>query len=90
MHHTRTCGNLDIHCPSPLRHHKGTSKLLYVISRLSRSLVTHGFCDDSGKQESGDGEGGQMEDDVEGTGMGQGEGKEDVSEQIEDDEQLLG
>jgi hypothetical protein len=72
-----------------LRHHKGSSKLLYVVSRLSRSLVTHGFCDDSA-EEGGNGEGGQMEDDVEGTGMGSGEGKEDVSEQIEDEEQLLG
>jgi len=42
------------------------------------------------------GEGGALcdnmhfEDDVEGTGMGEGEGKKDVSDQIEDEEQLLG
>ena len=32
----------------------------------------------------------QFDDDVEGTGMGQGEGKKDVTDQIEDEEQLLG
>ena len=32
----------------------------------------------------------QFDDDVEGTGMGEGEGKKDVTDQIEDEEQLLG
>lgn len=32
----------------------------------------------------------QFDDDVEGTGMGEGDGKKDVTDQIEDEEQLLG
>lgn len=32
----------------------------------------------------------KFDDDVEGTGMGEGEGKKDVTDQIEDEEQLLG
>lgn len=46
-----------------------------------------GFCGAPDSQEGGEGNG-EFTDDVEGTGMGEGQGKEDVSEQIEDEEQV--
>ena len=41
-------------------------------------------------EDNKDGEEGEMQDNVQGTGMGEGEGKKDVSNEIEDEEQLLG
>ncbi|CAM9114855.1 unnamed protein product [Choristocarpus tenellus] len=73
---------------------KGSGKLHYVIVRVFRTLLSKGLCSD--ETEEGDGEGGgdiqgmKFDDDVEGTGMGEGEGKKDVSDQIEDEEQILG
>ncbi len=67
-------------------------KFGYIFSGVLATLLQRGFCvhkdeEDDGRQ---DGEL-KFEDDVEGTGMGEGEGKKDVSKQIEDpEEQLLG
>ena len=78
-----------------LKFYRSLSKLEYVKLRLFRVLVAKGFCSDD-VEDGGDAEGdtsdGRMnfEDDVEGTGMGEGEGKEDVTDQIENEEQLLG
>ena len=65
--------------------------------RLFRTLLANGFCkseddDETDSCREGGARRGNMhfEDDVEGTGMGEGEGKKDVSDQIEDEEQLLG
>ncbi|OQS07463.1 midasin [Thraustotheca clavata] len=71
--------------------HKSMSKFEYVVIRVFRSLLTNGFCKAPEETED-DSSGGQFnfEDDVEGTGMGEGDGKKDVSDQIEDEEQLLG
>ncbi|CAI5721444.1 unnamed protein product [Hyaloperonospora brassicae] len=74
--------------------HKSVMKLKYVLVRVFRNLFQHGFCR-TDNQENGDEDGGnagkmQFQDDVEGTGMGEGEGKKDVSHEIEDEEQLLG
>eukprot|EP00947_MAST-08B_sp_MAST-8B-sp1_P004620 g4620.t1 len=72
--------------------YRACSKLLYVLLRLFRSLVVHGFCvppESRGKEDGDDGDsqqGGQGD----GTGMGEGQGSEDVSNQLEDEEQLLG
>eukprot|EP00555_Chaetoceros_dichaeta_P012486 CAMPEP_0198271850 /NCGR_PEP_ID=MMETSP1447-20131203/50740_1 /TAXON_ID=420782 /ORGANISM="Chaetoceros dichaeta, Strain CCMP1751" /LENGTH=1221 /DNA_ID=CAMNT_0043964667 /DNA_START=40 /DNA_END=3702 /DNA_ORIENTATION=- len=86
-------------CQSRLRdcltHYRNTAKLEYVKLRLFRVLIAKGFCaDDVGEGGEGDGEGDisdmKFEDDVEGTGMGTGEGKNDVTDQIENEEQLLG
>lgn len=71
------------------------SKLLYVLLRVFRVLVSKGFCSDDvseGGDGSGKGDANEMkfEDDVEGTGMGEGEGKNDVTDEIENEEQLLG
>ena len=58
-----------------------------------RNLLAKGFCADDvaegGAAEDGDGNR-NFEDDVDGTGMGEGDGKKDVSDEIEDEEQILG
>ena len=71
---------------------KSCGKLLYVTLRVFRVLLAKGLCSDETKEsEGGGGEGERkFEDDVEGTGMGEGEGKKDVSDQIDNEEQLLG
>ncbi len=74
---------------------KEHSKLLYVLLRVFRILVSKGFCSDDvseGGDGSGKGDASEMkfEDDVEGTGMGEGEGKKDVTDELENEEQLLG
>ena len=67
------------------------SKLLYILLRVSNALFCRGFCrppavedGDSGDEEAGEG--------AEGTGMGEGDtrGAKDVSNEIEDEEQLVG
>ncbi|KAI9911746.1 hypothetical protein PsorP6_009691 [Peronosclerospora sorghi] len=74
--------------------HKSVMKLDYVLVRIFRNLFQHGFCrtDEEKQDEEGDQSSDKtnFQDDVEGTGMGAGEGKKDVSDEIEDEEQLLG
>lgn len=74
--------------------YKSCGKLLYVCLRVFRTLLAKGLCSDQTKEAEGegDGAGGEMnfEDDVEGTGMGEGEGKKDVSDQIQNEDQLMG
>mmetsp|Transcript_7732 Transcript_7732/g.11302 ORF Transcript_7732/g.11302 Transcript_7732/m.11302 type:complete len:2232 (-) Transcript_7732:121-6816(-) len=74
---------------------RNMAKLTYILIRIFRVLVAKGFCADSvddGADGEGDGDLSNMkfEDDVEGTGMGEGDGKNDVTDQIENEEQLLG
>lgn len=78
-----------------MRFHRSSIKLHYVILRVFRVLVSKGFCGDEMSDESdgnGDGNASGMtfEDEVDGTGMGDGEGKKDVTDEIENEEQLLG
>lgn len=73
--------------------HKAVVKFNYIIIRVFRNLLEHGFC--RGQEEDGEDENEQDGEtqagkEFDGTGMGQGEGKKDVSDQIEDEEQLLG
>ena len=75
-----------------LHFHRASAKLEAVLSSLAVGVCLEGFCarpeEDPG---AGEGEeGGKMMDDVAGTGMGAGEGKKDVSDEIEDEEQILG
>ncbi len=75
---------------------KSVSKLLYVSLRVFRTILSKGLC--SAETQEGDGEGDgegdasgmKFEDDVDGTGMGEGDGRKDVSDQIDNEEQLLG
>lgn len=66
---------------------KTVSKLGYILSNLFSALYSDGFC--LTKEEEGEGGGSKFED-ADGTGMGEGEGKKDVSDQIEEEDQLLG
>jgi len=77
-------------------YHRATCKLHYVTLRVYRTLSLKGLCSDKVEEGDGDGDdegdasGMTFENDVEGTGMGGGEGQRDVTDQIEDEEQLLG
>ncbi|RHY33814.1 hypothetical protein DYB32_001374 [Aphanomyces invadans] len=71
--------------------HKSMSKCNYVMIRIFRTLISNGFCKAPEENDATESSGNlNFEDDVEGTGMGEGDGKKDVSDQIEDEEQLLG
>ena len=76
--------------------YRGTAKLQYIVLRVFRVLRAHGFCSSRSKeidkQENADGptSGMTFEDDKDGTGMGEGDGKTDVTDQLENEEQLLG
>ena len=75
------------------RFFRSCGKLTYILLRVFRTLVAKGFCSDEIEEQegNGDGEGTRtFEDDKDGTGMGEGEGKKDVTDEIEDEEQLLG
>jgi midasin len=64
--------------------HKATGKLAYVCSSLFCTLVQEGFCMPEGEGVEGDaaGEGGEWKE-AEGTGMGEGTGAKDVSDQLQ-------
>ena len=72
--------------------HKSTAKLCGTLSGVFASLARNGFCaprteqDDGGTAAAGD----KLLDDQAGTGVGEGEGKKDISEEIEDEAQVLG
>jgi len=68
--------------------HKSSCKLESVLTALFLGLCAEGFC---APPEEVDGEGGGgMMDDQSGTGMGAGEGKKDVADEIENEDQILG
>ena len=76
---------------------RATAKLAYVCAALFTGVLEAGFCT-ARTAEGGDGDGdgddgataGKWEDDVAGTGMGDGVGKKDVSDKLENEDQLLG
>ena len=72
--------------------HKSIGKLVYVCLRVFRTLLAKGFCSGDVDESEGDGDGSNMtfEDNVEGTGMGEGDGMKDVSDQIRDEDQIGG
>jgi MoxR-like ATPase len=74
--------------------HRECSKLNYILLRVFRVLIAKGFCsdkvDDNGEAEDLNDAGGNFADDQEGTGMGEGEGRNDITDQIENEDQLLG
>jgi midasin (ATPase involved in ribosome maturation) len=81
--------------------YKSLNKLTYLIVRIFRNLLVKGICSNPNDENEEEGKEGnnndnndlskmKFEDDQEGTGMGEGEGKKDVSDQIENEEQLLG
>ncbi|MEW5309892.1 MAG: hypothetical protein WDW38_001738 [Sanguina aurantia] len=70
--------------------HKATVKLALVCAAVASTLVEEGFCmPESGKEvEGGDGNGEFQE--AEGTGLGEGEGVKDISDKLDNEDQLLG
>ena len=73
---------------------RSISKLEYILLRQFRVLISKGFCSyditDGGEGDEDGSSNLKFEDDVDGTGMGEGNGKVDVTDQIENEEQLLG
>ena len=61
-----------------------------LLVRVSRTLVSQGFCRPPEEEEGEAGEDGEAGEAQSGTGMGEGKGEKDVSKEIEDEEQLLG
>lgn len=71
--------------------HKSVTKLAMVTSSIFLSLVKEGFCtQETGDEEGTDGQETGSLNEVEGTGIGEGKGKDDVSKEIEDEDQVLG
>ncbi|KAI9260402.1 hypothetical protein EDC94DRAFT_542138 [Helicostylum pulchrum] len=70
-----------------LVHHKAMAKMTYCLVNSFSIIITKGFCMPAGAD---DGEEGDADGVMSGTGMGEGEGNKDVSEEIEDEEQVLG
>jgi midasin len=73
--------------------HKSLAKLSYVCSSIFCSLICEGYCMPEGQEgeaTEGTGEGELQWQDAGGTGMGEGTGKKDVSDQIQNEDQLLG
>ncbi|KAI0022098.1 hypothetical protein F4780DRAFT_246263 [Xylariomycetidae sp. FL0641] len=75
------CRQWVIRC---LRAHQSTCKLGYTLSENFTQLASRGFCTPQEKSE----ESGQSDKLEEGTGLGEGEGAEDISKDIQPDEDL--
>jgi midasin (ATPase involved in ribosome maturation) len=77
-----------------LSFHSSTCDVHDLLADMFTILYTRGFCNppkDDGESKEGDGEGEfSLLDDVAGTGMADGVGNKDVSDQIESEEQLVG
>ncbi|KAJ9639422.1 AAA ATPase midasin [Coniosporium tulheliwenetii] len=66
-------------------HHQATTKMTYRLAKAFIQIGTQGFCMPSEKSD----EKGDSDDRLEeGTGLGEGEGTEDISKDIQDDEDL--
>lgn len=71
-----------------LHFHRSTSKLAFICLNVILGLIQDGFCtEDDIEDKKPDGQGAFEE---EGTGMAEGEGRNDVSDQIEHEEQIQG
>eukprot|EP01105_Mastigella_eilhardi_P023687 TRINITY_DN6020_c0_g1_i2.p1 TRINITY_DN6020_c0_g1~~TRINITY_DN6020_c0_g1_i2.p1 ORF type:complete len:5426 (+),score=1513.70 TRINITY_DN6020_c0_g1_i2:922-16278(+) len=68
---------------------KSMCKFAYVVMSVWHTLYAKGFCT-ADEEDGEDDQEGDFKDNVDGTGMGSGEGVKDVSEQIESEDQLLG
>ncbi|XP_058881826.1 midasin isoform X1 [Acipenser ruthenus] len=68
--------------------HRSTGKLLSVLANMFTELAQKGFCLPKELMEEAAGEGATEFHDYEGGGIGEGEGKKDVSDKIEDEEQV--
>lgn len=65
--------------------HRATAKASYILAKTFIQIATQGFCTPSEKSDAQDGQTEKLEG---GTGLGDGEGAEDISKDIQDDENL--
>jgi midasin len=65
--------------------HRATCKMSYILSKIFVQIATQGFCTPS---ENSAGQDGQTEKLEGGTGLGDGDGAEDISKDIQEDEDL--
>ncbi|KAM0175322.1 hypothetical protein ACHAPF_005582 [Botrytis cinerea] len=65
--------------------HRSTCKTSYVLAKTFTQIASQGFCTPSEKQDAQDGKTEKLEG---GTGLGDGEGAEDISKDIGEDEDL--
>ncbi|CAG8438258.1 2742_t:CDS:10 [Acaulospora morrowiae] len=72
-----------------LFHQKSLCKLELVLCNSFVTIFEKGFCTPE-ISEAEDGESGDVDQNLQGTGIGGGEGSKDVSNEIEDEEQVLG
>ena len=68
-----------------IEHYQALSKTAFFLSDIFNRLLQHGFCSPSEKSDTQEGTTEKLED---GTGLGDGEGAEDISKDIADDEDL--
>jgi midasin len=66
--------------------HKTVTKFCYILSNTFYSIIKNGFCVPVEEEQ----EEGPTEDNVGGMGIGEGDGKKDVSDEIEDQEEVEG
>ncbi|XP_036622954.1 midasin [Trichosurus vulpecula] len=76
------------HLTVSLATHRSTGKLLSVLTHVFSELGQKGFCLPKELMEESAGEGASEFHDYEGGGIGEGEGLKDVSDQIENEEQV--
>ncbi|XP_031820381.1 midasin [Sarcophilus harrisii] len=76
------------HLTVSLATHRSTGKLLSVLAHVFSELAQKGFCLPKELMEECAGEGASEFHDYEGGGIGEGEGLKDVSDQIENEEQV--
>ncbi|CAG8734841.1 416_t:CDS:1, partial [Acaulospora colombiana] len=72
-----------------LFHQKSLCKLGLVLCNSFATIFTKGFCTPETSTVE-DTESGEIDENLQGTGIGEGEGSKDVSNEIEDEEQVLG
>jgi midasin len=65
--------------------HRATCKTTYILAKTFTQIASQGFCTPSEKSGAQDGKTEKLED---GTGLGDGEGADDISKDIKDDEDL--
>ncbi|KAK3185443.1 AAA ATPase midasin [Lecanicillium sp. MT-2017a] len=68
-----------------LRIHRSTTHMGYVLTKTFATIASQGFCTPQEKSDETSGETGKVES---GTGLGEGEGAEDISKDIQEDEDL--
>jgi midasin len=65
--------------------HRATCKTSYILAKTFTQIASQGYCTPSEKSDAQDGQNEKLEG---GTGLGEGEGAEDISKDIQDDENL--